>query len=100
MFNVLDRSQRQPSKRANKLDVHFMPRQIFQQHFLLCANVFRERQIQEMREESLLRPVHIKPGESEPESEYPFGERAGCLKRSAGSSWLKPRLVTERTHRK
>ena len=28
-----------------------------------------ERQIREMREEGLLRPVHIKPEESEPESE-------------------------------
>jgi hypothetical protein len=28
-----------------------------------------ERQIQEMREEGLLRPVHIKPGESESETE-------------------------------
>jgi hypothetical protein len=39
-----------------------------------------ERQIQEMREEGLLRPVHLKPEESEPESEkespldHPAGE--------------------------
>jgi len=39
-----------------------------------------ERQIQEMREEGLLWPVHIKPRESEPESEkespldHPAGE--------------------------
>jgi hypothetical protein len=38
MFNPLDRSQRQPSKRANKFDIHFVSRQI--DHYNACGLQF------------------------------------------------------------